>query len=348
MVGVEANGSGLKEAILYEKRPGGRVRCGVCQWRCVVAPGKSGHCKTRVNVDGVLYTSIYGLVSSLAADPIEKKPVYHYKPGSIVLSLGSYGCNFRCPFCQNWHIAYADGTCVAPGEGRHLSPAQVIDLAQSSSSAGVAWTYNEPAIWLEYTLDCARLAKQAGLYTVYVTNGFVTPEGLDLIGPYLDVYRVDVKSLSDRFHRELIKLPDKREILEVAERAKKKWNMHLEVVTNVVPGWNDDPEDLRGIAEWIGRALGPSTPWHVTRFFPQAEMTNVPPTPPETLTGAREIGRRAGLRFVYLGNIAGDQDTLCPQCGRRLVARAGYSARIVGLTATGECSHCGAGTGIVR
>lgn len=295
--------SKLHKGILYEKLPDGKAKCGVCQRRCVIADEKMGVCMTRMNIGGDIYSTIYGIVSSMAVDPIEKKPVYHFLPGSRCFSLGSFGCNFRCMFCQNWEIAYADGTKVHTFAGREVSPEQAVELAVKYNCASMAWTYNEPAIWLEYTIDCARLAKKRGIHTVYVTNGYITPEGLDAIGPHLDVYRVDIKSYTDEFYQKLINVPSAEGVREVAKRAKEKWKMHIECVTNIIPGWNDDPENLRSIARWIKTELGEETPWHVTRFFPCAQMIDERPTPLETLKMARDVGHEEGLEFVHLGNV---------------------------------------------
>jgi len=274
----------MREALLYEKLSGARVKCNVCQWRCVVGPGKYGVCRMRQNVDGVLYSLNYGLASSVAVDPIEKKPLFHFYPGSSVFSLGSWGCNFHCDGCQNWQIACTD---VSSLDGsRSISPQQSVDAAKRSSCSGISWTYNEPAIWFEYTLDSAKLAKKNGLYTVYVTNGYITEEALDAIGPYLDGYRVDIKGFSDKLYKDLARISKWRGILEVAERAKCKWDMHVEVVTNVIPSMNDDDEQLRGIANWIKEKLGELTPWHITRFYPQHQMEHIPPTPLSSLEHA--------------------------------------------------------------
>ncbi|MDI6828179.1 MAG: AmmeMemoRadiSam system radical SAM enzyme [Armatimonadota bacterium] len=339
----------LHKAILYDKLPDNRVKCNVCQRRCTIAEGKMGVCLTRINKAGELYSTIYGIVSSMHADPIEKKPVYHYLPGSLSMSFGSFGCNFRCVFCQNWEIAYANGVKIPAVEGRHTSPKQAVDLAKQYRCASISWTYNEPAIWLEYTLDSAKLAKENGLHTIYVTNGYATPEHLDLIGPYLDVYRVDIKSFDDNFYRKLINVPSVQGILEVTKLAKEKWHMHVETVTNIIPTWNDAPENLRAIARWIKENLGELTPWHVTRFFPCAELVDVPPTPLKTLELARDIGYEEGLKFVYIGNVAasGDPNTRCPDCGAVAVWRFGYRASVENVTPDGRCSKCGRELGIV-
>ncbi|TET57413.1 MAG: AmmeMemoRadiSam system radical SAM enzyme [Dehalococcoidia bacterium] len=329
-----------REALLYETLPGGRVRCHVCQWRCLVNPGKLGVCRMRINRDGTLYAMNYAEVSSMAGDHIEKKPLFHFFPGTFAFSLGSWGCNFHCKGCQNWEISCAD----IPPRSQQLLPEREIELARRYDCQGIAWTYNEPAVWFEYTLDSARLAKENNLYTVYVTNGYATPEALDMIGPWLDAWRVDVKGFSDGFYRKLAGISRWQGILEVARRAKEKWDMHVEVVTNIVPGMNDDEEQLRGIAGWIRDALGELTPWHVTRFHPLHEFTHLSATPVSTLERAYGIGKEAGLRFVYLGNVPGHEyeDTVCYSCGKTVVRRIGYDTRVVGLDGS-QCKFCGAG-----
>ncbi|NLN77062.1 MAG: AmmeMemoRadiSam system radical SAM enzyme [Armatimonadetes bacterium] len=330
----------LKEALLAYELGGGRIQCNICQRRCNIDAGGVGYCKTKINFDGVLYDTIYGLISSANADPIEKKPVFHFKPGSRCFSVGSLGCNFRCDFCQNGQIAYSDALQNAGGCKSHITPEALVQLAQTHNCQGIAWTYNEPGIWLNYTLDCAILCKTLGLYTVYVTNGYATQEHLDIIGPYLDVYRVDIKSMNDSFYQKLIKVPSVKGILDVAESARHKWNMHVECVTNIIPDWNDSEDNLRKTATWIANNLGPATPWHVTRFFPYGKLSHIPPTPLHTLNEAVKIGSECGLQFVYLGNVHSEtgENTYCPDCGNLLIERSGYAARLHGITADGRCN----------
>lgn len=335
----------LKEALLQAPE-GERVRCSLCPWRCLIGRGKRGVCGVRLNDGGTLYSLIYGKVSSIAVDPIEKKPLFHFYPGSKVFSLGTFGCNMRCRHCQNWEISHASPE-VGDGRLSELPPAAAVKLAQEYGCQGIAWTYNEPTIWFEYTLDSARLAREAGLYTVYVTNGYITRDALDLIGPYLEAFRVDVKGFTKEFYRYLAKIPDFRPVLEAAVYAKNRWNMHVEVVTNVIPTLNDDEPQLRALADWIVSDLGPETPWHVTRFIPQFELADLPPTPVATLEKAREIGERAGLRFVYIGNVPGheSENTFCPQCGQTVIERAGFSLKSHDLD-NGRHGFCGTDLGI--
>jgi len=332
----------MREALLYEKLPDLRVRCHTCQWRCQIGPERFGVCGMYQNREGTLYNLNYAIASSVAPDPVEKKPLFHFFPGSLVFSLGTLGCNFHCKHCQNWEISTADSQTIRRG-GQELPPEEQVELAKRYRCRGIAWTYNEPAIWFEYTLDSARLARENNLYTVYVTNGYSTPEALDTIGPYLDAWRVDIKGFSDSFYRELAKVPRWREILAVAKRAKDKWNMHVEVVTNIIPTMNDDDEQLEGIANWIRGELGELTPWHVTRFYPHHHMMHLPPTPIATLERAYDIGRRAGLKFVYTGNVPGhrNENTVCYSCGQLIVERVGYQTRVVGLDGS-KCRFCGA------
>ncbi len=329
----------MHQAMLYESLSGSIVRCNICQWRCKIGSGKLGVCKMYHNKEGVLYNMNYAQVSSVAADPIEKKPLFHFFPGSLAFSLGGWGCNFHCQDCQNWEISCVD----LPQTGRQIKPEEAVRLAKDYNCQGIAWTYNEPTIWFEYTLDSARLAKENNLYTVYVTNGYITPEALDTIGPYLDAWRVDIKGFSDSFYRRLAKISHWRGILDVARRAKDKWQMHVEVITNIIPTMNDDDKQLKAIARWIHDELGELTPWHVTRFYPHRYMSDLPLTPISTLEHAYDIGRKAGLKFIYVGNAPGHgrESTICYSCGNLIVQRIGYQTKVVGLRDS-KCKYCGA------
>jgi pyruvate formate lyase activating enzyme len=329
----------MHKALLYESLPQSRTGCHICQWRCKIGPGKSGVCKMYRNQEGILYNMNYAQASSVAVDPIEKKPLFHFFPGSLAFSIGGWGCNFHCQDCQNWEISCVD----LPQTGRQIQPEEAVKMAKEYKCQGIAWTYNEPTMWFEYTLDSARLAKENRLYTVYVTNGYMTAEALDTIGPYLDAWRVDVKGFSDELYRKLAGISHWRGILEVAQRAKKKWQMHVEVVTNIIPTMNDDDQQLGAIAGWIHNGLGELTPWHVTRFYPNYSMTDIPPTPISTLERAVDIGHKAGLRFVYAGNVPGhsSENTICYSCGNLVVKRFGYQTEVVGLRGS-KCRFCGA------
>jgi pyruvate formate lyase activating enzyme len=257
------------------------------------------------------------------------------------MSFGSVGCNFFCPGCQNWDISFAEAADHEK-ETIYISPEDSIRLAFQNEAQGLSWTYNEPTLWFEYTLDGALLAKQKGLYTNYVTNGFITAEALDLIGPHLDSYRVDIKGFSKRLYKELAHVNDFQGILDVTERAKKKWEMHVEIVTNIIPTFNDDMGEIRDIARWIVGTLGKETPWHITKFYPHHKLRHLKPTPIKTLEQAYEVGLQEGLNYVYLGNLPGHkgENTYCHSCKALLIERDGFSItqnKIKGH----NCPNCG-------
>jgi pyruvate formate lyase activating enzyme len=331
----------MHEALLTRSLENQHVQCRVCQRQCTIAPGKCGFCKTRKNIDGKLYSLIYGRVSSIRVSPIEIKPLFHYYPGSKWLSLGSLGCNFLCPGCQNWEIAHAEAEQDLSAT-RFLDPEKLVQAALDKNCKGISWTYNEPTVWFEYTLDAAKLAKKRGLLANYVTNGSITPEALDLIGAYLDAYRVDLKGFSDQAYRRLTPMVALQDILAVIQRAKDKWGMHVEIITNLIPDINDGEQELGEMARWIFRVLGPDTPWHVTRFIPHLKLAHLSPTPIAKLERVRKIGMEQGLRYVYLGNVQGhpSENSYCFGCGRLIVKRLNY--RIVEYQIRGNrCRFCG-------
>ncbi|UCC71381.1 MAG: AmmeMemoRadiSam system radical SAM enzyme [Gemmatimonadota bacterium] len=326
------------EALLYERLPDGAVRCGACQRRCLIEQGEEGWCKTRRNEDGTLHSLIYGEVSSISVNPIEKKPVFHFHPGSRWLSLGSVGCNFRCPGCQNWEISHWTRGVMAT---KYLSPDDCVGAAKNSGCIGLSWTFNEPTLWLEYTLDAAKAAKRAGLYTNYVTNGSITGEALAAIAPFLDVFRVDIKGFSDATYERIGHIAETPGILETVSQAKSH-GMHVEVVTNIIPRFNDSESELQGIATWIRENLGPETPWHLTQFYPHLQLAHLPPTPIAQLEAARTIGTEAGLWYVYLGNVPGHpwENTYCHSCGELLIERWVFDI-LANRVNDGSCPACG-------
>ncbi len=340
----------LHEGLLYDARPDGKVQCHVCPRLCIIAEGRMGICKTRKNVGGKCYTLIYGKVCSVVADPIEKKPLFHFHPGTSVLSLGTLGCNMRCIHCQNWQIAHADAL-EDSAQLRELPAGKLPQIAVNNDCQGVAWTYNEPTIWLEYAIDGARAchAHDPRLYTVFVTNGYITPESLNLVAPLLDAYRVDIKGFRPETYKFLAKISDVAPIFRAAVYAKHRYGCHVEIVTNVIPTVNDDEETLRSIAAWIARDLGDKTPWHVTRFYPYLELDYLPPTPIDTLERALEIGREEGLKFVYIGNVPGHpaENTVCPNCKRVVIRRDGYEIGKLEVR-EGYCAFCGEDLNVVQ
>lgn len=331
----------IKETIVYEKLFNKTVRCQICQRRCLIKEDGWGYCRTRVNHGGKLYSTIYGEVSVSCKAPIEIKPVYHYLPGSHAFSLGSLGCNFLCPGCQNWDISFAKINQLST-KTSYSSPEETIHLTQKYQCQGISWTYNEPTLWFEFTLDGAILAKSAGLYTSYVTNGYITQEALDLIGPYLDIFRVDIKAFERKTYQNIANITQWEGILDIVKRARKKWEMHVEVVTNVIPGINDDPGQMKALAQWIKNDLGADTPWHITRFLPHWHREQLPPTPVKTLKIICEMALAEGLNFVYIGNVLGHSGnhTYCSNCKKILIMRNSWEmvdCRIKGNT----CPFCG-------
>jgi pyruvate formate lyase activating enzyme len=328
----------LRESLLYERLPRGYLRCLICQRRCSIAPGKRGWCLTRENRRGRLVSLIYGEVSSLSMNPIEKKPVFHFLPGSVWLSVGSVGCNFRCPGCQNWQIAHYKG---GPMGTTYVGPGELLQMALREGAQGISWTFNEPTLWFQYTLEGARLAKEQGLFTNYVTNGFISPEALRMLSPWLDVFRVDIKGFFEETYRKIAHTRAAQGVRSSTELAR-NLGVHVECVTNIVPGVNDSVEELRAIARWIKDALGVQTPWHISRFYPHCEWSHLEPTPVETLEQAWHLGREAGLWYVYLGNVPGHkwENTYCHSCGGLLIRRYVFQV-LQNRIRNGRCSHCG-------
>jgi pyruvate formate lyase activating enzyme len=326
----------IPKAMYYEKLEDNKVKCNICGNECILKEGALSRCKARKNEAGELILPSYCVVSSAAVDPIEKKPLYHFHPGTKVFSLGGWGCNFSCLHCQNWEISQSFSQLNR--NSYHITPEEAVQLAQKQGAQGICWTYNEPAIWYEYTLESAKLAKKAGLYTAYVTNGFLNKEPLKTITPYLDAYRVDFKGFDDRFYQELCGIKNWKIIYDNTVMAK-ELGLHIEVVTNIVPGYNDSDETLKAIAEFTAKNLGPDTPWHISRFFPHHKLNNIDATPLSTIEKAYKIGKNAGLNFIYRGNCPGKSDTTCPACDEVAIER-NFQTRI-NLGPNGTCKRCG-------
>ncbi len=332
------------EGKLYEKMEGGRVRCLACGHRCVINPGRRGACKVRFNRDGKLMVP-WGYVAGLQADPIEKKPFYHFMPGSDALTFGMLGCDMHCPFCQNWltsQVLRDPAADVASRFIRRITPEEMVQLALESGASTIASSYNEPLITIEWAADIFRLAKQRGLKTVFVSNGHATSEALEFLKPWLDGYKIDLKTMNAREYRKLGGNLDR--VLETIRLAYET-GFWVEVVTLVIPGYNDSVDMLMAAARAIAE-VSPDIPWHVTAFHPDYKMTEPPPTSVQTLIRAAEIGQEAGLRFVYAGNLPGQvgdyEHTFCPHCGRLLIKRWGYVLQEYHITAEGTCPQCGA------
>ncbi len=282
----------MREALYYEKMDGKRVHCHLCPYECHIPPGGKGACTVRLNKDGVLYSLVYGKTTSIALDPIEKKPLYRYHPGEYILSLGTRGCNLHCDFCQNWHISQE---VDAPTED--ISSEEIIERAKELRSFGIAYTYNEPFIWYEFVLDTAKLARQNGLKNVLVTNGFVNIEPLEGVLPYIDAMNIDLKAFDEDFYVKVCK-GRLKPVLDVIKISAK--SCHVELTNLIIPTLNDSESQIRKMVDWIYSNLGTEVPLHISRYFPCYKMT-LPPTPIETLKRAERIAKEK-LKYVYVGN----------------------------------------------
>jgi len=330
----------LKEALLTRSLRDDAVQCRVCEHFCTLSPDAWGRCGVRLNREGRLYLAVYGQAISAHVDPIEKKPLFHLLPGARAFSVGTFGCNFRCRWCQNWQISQPGSLDLDSYLGHPLPPEEIVATAQRERCAVIAYTYNEPTVFFEYTYDTARLAHAQGLKNVYVSNGFMTQEVLELLAPYLDGINIDLKGFSESMYEEYAGArlaPIKRNIRWLAQET----DVVVEVTTLVIPDLNDSDDELRAMATWLAE-VDPALPWHVTAFYPNHLMRNRPPTPPSTLLRAYKIGKEAGLQFVYVGNILDDtrSNTYCPACETRLIERHGYRTR-VSWAEPGLCPQCG-------
>lgn len=321
----------MKEALFYEKAGEGKVHCLLCPQDCMIATGKRGFCRVRVNIDGILYTENYNRVMAWAMDPIEKKPLYHFHPGESIYSLGTRGCNQHCDFCQNWHMLQDDAPTT------EFTAQRAVEEAFSHRSVGIAYTYNEPTIWYEFVLECARLARERGMVNVLVTNGSINPEPFLRLAPYVDAMNIDVKSTDPEFYRRICK--SKLEPVLATCRAAREAGIHVEITNLVIPTLNDSDELFTRLVDFV-YSLGPEVPLHFSAYFPSYRMT-IDPTPLSSLLRAREIARER-LYYVYLGNVAvtDGSHTFCPQCGNLLISRRGYLTSITGI-AEGKCGRCG-------
>ncbi|PKN27503.1 MAG: AmmeMemoRadiSam system radical SAM enzyme [Deltaproteobacteria bacterium HGW-Deltaproteobacteria-21] len=327
----------MKEAYLYEKLQSKKVRCFLCSHRCLIKPGSRGICGVRENADGTLTSLVYRQILAKNVDPIEKKPLYHFLPGSRSYSIATAGCNFKCLFCQNADISQM---VVDNGRiwGEDTPPELIVEKALATGSATIAYTYTEPTIYFEMAVDTARIAAQKGVRNIFVSNGYMTEECLKNIHPDLHGVNVDLKAFSDGFYKEQCGArlaPVLKSIEKMVEMG-----IWVEVTTLLIPGLNDSEQELRGIADFLCR-LAPGIPWHISRFHPTYRLTDVSPTPPESLRRAREIGFEQGLRYVYTGNLPGDEgeNTFCHQCGGLLIARYGFQVR-KNVISGGSCPKC--------
>ncbi|MCK4519162.1 MAG: AmmeMemoRadiSam system radical SAM enzyme, partial [Candidatus Omnitrophica bacterium] len=313
----------MKKALFYEKLNDGRVHCRLCAHNCLIDEGRRGVCGVRENRRGELYSIVYGRVIASCLDPIEKKPLFHFYPGSFTYSIATVGCNFKCLHCQNADISQA-GASLQIGVGSGVSSRDVVDEAVRCKAESISYTYTEPTIFFEFAYETARLANSKGLKNIFVTNGYMLKEPLKYIKPYLDAANVDLKFFDDNLYRKVCG-GSLEPVLETI-RLMKELGIWLEVTTLIIPGYNDSREQLKKIADFLV-SVDRNIPWHVSAFYPAFKMTDIAPTSPETLYMARDIGLEKGLKYVYCGNIASreEENTYCPACGKLLVERRGYN-----------------------
>jgi len=327
----------MREAMLYDRITEGRAHCRLCSHCCIIADGERGICQVRKNTSGILESLVYGRVIARDADPIEKKPLFHFYPGTRAYSIATVGCNFTCLHCQNHHLSQYPRTHEGHIVGDHVSASEIVAEAVEAGCHSIAYTYTEPTIAIEYVLEVMSEARDAGLTNVWVTNGYFTADAAALIIPLLDAANIDLKGISDDMYHDIVG-GTVRPVLNSIERLVRA-GVWVEVTTLVIPGVNDSKDDLQWTAEAI-RGISPTIPWHVSRFFPSHQMTNRTRTPIRTLETARDIGRKAGLQFVYIGNLPGEgESTQCPTCGTTVIARSGFLVKEVRLDA-GICPEC--------
>lgn len=336
----------MKIALLYEVEEERKIKCNLCNHRCVISPGSTGLCGVRKNEEGVLYSLVYGRVIAQHLDPIEKKPLYHFLPGSWSYSIATVGCNFRCSFCQNFEISqyfriYEDAIEKNKIPGKLMPPKDIVHIALAERAKSISYTYTEPTVFFEFAYDCSKLAVKHGLKNVFVSNGYMTKEAINYLSPYLHGINVDLKSFREKFYKTFCKAK-LQPVLENLKYLKEK-GIWVEITTLIIPGENDDPEELRDIAKFIRTELGPETPWHVSRFYPRYKMLDKSFTPLETLQKAYYIGKEEGLYYIYIGNVPGHQyeNTYCPNCNTLIIERIGFRVSKIHLGEKNVCPSCG-------
>ncbi|MFH1198749.1 MAG: AmmeMemoRadiSam system radical SAM enzyme [Candidatus Omnitrophota bacterium] len=327
----------MKEALLYDKLGNNFVHCGLCAHRCKIADHKFGFCGVRQNTGGVLYTHAYGEVIATNVDPIEKKPLYHFLPGTKSFSIATVGCNFHCGFCQNWEISQKNFKEGAELGGEEFSPEEIVDAAVKNQCQSISYTYTEPTIFFEYALETAKLAKDEGLKNIFVTNGYMTKEALTMIKPYLNAANVDLKFFKEEAYKKICGASLKPVLDSI--RLMKEMGIWVEITTLIVPNENDSEEELYGIAQFIA-SVDKNIPWHISRFHPDYKFTKYEVTPESTLKKAQSLGQEAGLTYIYAGNVYGwGNDTICPFCKELLIKREGFDIYKYNIE-NGKCIFC--------
>lgn len=321
-----------QEAMFYQKLEANKVQCSLCEHRCKILSGKRGICRVRENREGILYSLNYRKLIAAHIDPIEKKPLFHFYPGSQSYSIAAMGCNFHCLHCQNWSISQIKGDAIA---GKEVSPDKVVQNALDSNCLSISYTYTEPTIYFETALEVARLAQEKGLKNVFVTNGYITSEALTCLAPYLDAASIDLKAMSDSFYRKVCGA----RLKPVLERIKEYYELGIwvEITTLIIPGYNDDEDELKKVARYIVE-IDKDIPWHISAFYPTYQLTDAPPTPVSALQKAYQIGKEAGLHYVYQGNVGQGENTDCPSCGKTIIQRSYFTTK--NRLKDNKCPYC--------
>jgi len=325
--------------MMWDKRKDNVVRCYLCPNYCVLKPGELGKCRARKNENGTLYSLVYGGLSAATPDPIEKKPLFHFLPGSRAFSISSVGCTLRCLHCQNYHISQVEAGKM------HLQeylPEEVVDTAKKYKCESIAYTYNEPLTFYEFILDCGKIAHKEGVYNVLVTNGYITLDALEPLAPIIDAANVDIKAFTDKFYKEVCGVPRIKPVLDACKYMTEH-DVLVEITNLIIPGYNDSSDEIRNLSKWVYNELGSDTPLHFSRFHPMYELSDVPPTPIKTVENARKMAMDLGLNYVYCGNIVGDEgeNTYCPKCGNKVIGRTGYTINRFDLDEENRCKKCG-------
>lgn len=323
-----------KEAYIWSKAGGDDVRCELCNFECLIASGQTGRCGARKNTEGKLYSLNYNMLCASAIDPIEKKPLYHFLPGTTSYSIAAPGCNFRCAFCQNWQISQWE--CSELNRCLKVSSDDIVDTAMKDRCKSISYTYSEPTIFIETAADAAIEAKKSGLKNVFVSNGYMTNKAINFASNWLDAANIDLKAFSQKFYKDITEA-NLEPVLDTLRYIKHNTDIHLEITTLIIPDANDSTMELNSLARFIADEISPQTPWHVSAFYP-AHKYKHSATDPKLVEKACDIGKSNGLEYVYAGNIGIDNDTECPNCGRILIKRNGYNTEV--LINKPNCPDC--------
>lgn len=337
----------MHEAMLWHKERNG-IRCELCARRCFIAKDKRGFCLVRLNKDNKLYSLNYGKLCSVNVDPIEKKPLFHFYPGTKSLSIATLGCNFRCQFCDNWQISHAVDDTKEKIEGEDYTPEQIVEMAEKNNCKSISYTYTEPTIFFEFAYKTAKLAHRSNIFNTFVTNGYMTEEAVKKISKYLDAVTLDFKASADpEFYKKFMSVPDVNPIFDSLKRMKKQ-RMFIEITNLIVPQIGDDIESCRKLAQWVSSELGSNIPFHIIQFYPSHKLLELPPTPTATLEKCIEESRRTGLKYVYIGNVFNhpDENTYCYNCRELLIKRSGTTVQKINLIKD-RCPVCGSKINVI-